>query len=186
MSSLSKAILVLGKPTSSMAPNLGYRGCWITWVIWYFTKKLCMRHDAWVGAFSWWSCQSPVAYSCGLLNHPNSFCRGTFKLNAKSDAVSLLYSLSHFECNSHTVHMLTQRCLPPTLTSTVKSLLFTHVHSSPLSLAARLHWCCTNHSWYINNGWNLSRQTSYTQVQETKKSSTNTKNNFFLLLCQFK
>ena len=36
---------------------------------------------------------------------------------------------------------------------TVKSSLFMHVHSSPVSLAARLHWCQANHSCYINNGW---------------------------------
>ena len=58
------------------------------------------------------------------------------KLNAKFDADFLLYSLSHFACHGHTVHMLTQRHLPPPLTSTVKSSLFTHVHSNPLSLAA--------------------------------------------------
>ena len=29
-----------------------------------------------------------------------------FKLNVKFDAYLLLYSLSHFECDSHTVHML--------------------------------------------------------------------------------
>ena len=57
--------------------------------------------------------------------------------------------------------MLTHGCLPPPLTSTVKLSLFTHVHSSPLSLAARLHWCCTNHSHYINNGWAFSVQTSF-------------------------
>ena len=56
-----------------------------------------------------------------------------FKLNTKFDADSLLYLLSHFECNSHTVHRLTQWHLPPPLTSIVKSSLFTHVHSSPLS-----------------------------------------------------
>ena len=72
---------------------------------------------------------------------PNSFCRGKLKLNAKFDADSLLYSPSHFECEGHTVHMLTQRCLPPPLTSTVKSSLFTHAHSSPFPLAARLHQC---------------------------------------------
>ena len=32
-----------------------------------------------------------------LLNHPNSFRGGMFKLNAKLDAYSLLYLLSHFE-----------------------------------------------------------------------------------------
>ena len=84
-----------------------------------------------------------------------------FKLNAKFDADSLLYSLSHFECDGHTVHMLTQQHLPPPLTSRVKSSLFTHVCSSPLSLAARLHrCCCANHSRYINNGWTFSRQIS--------------------------
>ena len=30
------------------------------------------------------------------LNHPNSFCGGMFKLNAKFDTDSLLYSLSPF------------------------------------------------------------------------------------------
>ena len=85
-----------------------------------------------------------------------------FKLNSKSDADSLPYSLRHFECDGHTVHMLTQQHLPPPLTGTVKSSLFTHVHSSPLSLAARLHWCHVNHSsWYVNNDWTFSGQTLY-------------------------
>ena len=34
-------------------------------------------------------------------------------LNAKFDVDSLLYLLSHFECDGHTVHMLTQWCLLP-------------------------------------------------------------------------
>ena len=42
-----------------------------------------------------------------------------FKLNAKFDADSLLCLLSHFECDGHTVHMLTQGHLPPPRTSTV-------------------------------------------------------------------
>ena len=83
-----------------------------------------------------------------------------FRLNAKWDTESLLYLLSHFECGGHTVHMLTQWCLWPPLTSTVK-WLSTHAHSTSLSLAARLHRCRTNHSGYINNGWTFSRQTSY-------------------------
>ena len=86
-----------------------------------------------------------------LLNHPNSFCGGTFKSNAKFDADQLLYSLNHFECGGHAGHVLTQWHLPPPLTSAVKSSLFTHVHSSPLSLAARLHPCHANHSCYSNN-----------------------------------
>ena len=104
--------------------------------------------------------QLPVAHSCGLLNHLNSSSGGLFKLNAKFDAYPVLYLLKHFECNSHTVHMLTQQRLQSTLTSRVKSSLFMHVRSSPLSLAARLHRCCENRSSCINNGWTFSRHTS--------------------------
>ena len=56
-----------------------------------------------------------------------------FKLIVKFDAVLLLYSLSHFECDGHTVHMLTQQHLPPLLTSTVKLPLFICAQSSLLS-----------------------------------------------------
>ena len=41
-------------------------------------------------------CAALLASSPSLLNHPNNFCGGMFKLNAKFDADSLLYSLSHF------------------------------------------------------------------------------------------
>ena len=57
--------------------------------------------------------QSLVDHSCGLRNLLNSFCRGMFTLNAKFDADSLLCSLSHLQCNSYTVHMLTQWRLSP-------------------------------------------------------------------------
>ena len=77
---------------------------------------------------------------------------------------SLMQNLMQIHCstcsvilsNGHTVHMLTQWCLLPPLTSTVKSSLFMHVHSSPPSLAARLHWCCTNCS-HIDNGCTTSK-----------------------------
>ena len=59
------------------------------------------------------------------------------KLSAKFDADILLYLLSHFEWDSHTVHIHTQWYLLPPLTSTVKSSLFTYVHLSPLTLAAK-------------------------------------------------
>ena len=39
---------------------------------------------------------------------------------------------------------------------TVKSSLFTHMCSSSLSLAARLHQCRVNHSCYVKNGWTFS------------------------------
>ena len=128
-------------------------GVWVTWVIWYFAEKLCTRCDAWAGMLLWWSCQSPVAHRFSLLNHLHSVHGGMVKLKAKFDADSLLYSLSNFECDDHAVHMLIQGHLPPPLTSTVKSSLFTHAHASPLSLAARLHRCWTNCSHYINNSW---------------------------------
>ena len=38
--------------------------------------------------------------------------------------------LAHFECDCHTVHMLTQWHLPPPMTSTVKPPLFIHTHPS--------------------------------------------------------
>ena len=145
-----------GKSQKSQTTKSGLWQGWVTGVIWCFTKKLCTRYDAWLGALLWWSRQSSVAHSWNLLNHSNSFCRRIFKLNAKFDADFLLYSLSHFEWNGHTVHMLTQWCLPPPLTSTVKLSLFMHMHSSLLSLAARLHQSRANHSCYINNGWAFS------------------------------
>ena len=146
-----------GKSQKLHGTKSGLYGGWVTWVICYFAKKICMRRDAWAGILSWWSCQSPVAHSCSLLNHLNTFHGGMFKLNAKFDADLLLYLLSHFECDSHTVHMLTQRHLLSSLTSIVTLSLFTHVHSSPLSLAARLYRFCANQSHYINNGWTFSR-----------------------------
>ena len=139
-------------------------GGWVTWVIWHFAKKLCKRHDAWGGILSWWSCQSPVAHNCRLLNHPNSFHGGMFRFNVKFEADLLLCLLSHFEYDRQTVHVLTQQCLPPLLTSTVKSSLFTNAHSSPLSLTARLHQCGSKCSHYNNNGWTFSGQTLYLPI----------------------
>ena len=160
ISLLPKIILVLGKGRSPRVPNLGCRGPeskeWFD-----VSPKNCMRWDTWASALLWWSCQSPVSHSCGLLNYWNSFHGGMVKLNAKSDADSLLHLLCHFEWDGHTVHMLTQQYLPPPLTSAVKSSLFTHAHFRPLSLAASLHPCCANCSHYINNGWTLSGQTFY-------------------------
>ena len=157
ISSLLKVMLVLGKARSYRVPNLGCRGLNHLGDL-IFHQKFCTRCDSWVGTLSWWSCQSPVAHSFSLLKHPSSFHGGVFKLNVKFDPDWLLYSLRHFECNSHTVHMFIQSLLPPPLISTVKSSLFTHVHSSPLSLATSFHWCRANRSHYINNGWIFSGQ----------------------------
>ena len=78
--------------------------------------------------------------------------------------------LAHFECDTHIGHMLTGHNLPPPLTSTVKSSLFMHAYSSPLSLAARLHGCCTRCSGYVSNGWTFSRETSYMRLLNVCKS----------------
>ena len=123
ISSLSNVTLVLGKARSCRAPNLGSRGAespgWFD--VSPKTSAWDIMHEL---SGCWWSCQLPVAHSCSLLNHPNSFHGRMFKLKAKFDADSLLYSLSHFECVGHTVHMLPQQCLLSPLTSTVKSSLF--------------------------------------------------------------
>ena len=68
------------------------------------------------------------------------------------------HSLSHFEWDSYTVHILNPRHLLPPMTTAVKLSLFTHVHSNPLSLAPSYHGCCVNRSRYINNGWTFSGQ----------------------------
>ena len=92
LSSLPKVILVLGKTRSRRVPSLGCRGTESPGWFDVSPKKLCRRLDAWAGPLCW-SCPSPVAHSCSLLYHPNSFRRGIFKLNAKFDADSVLYSV---------------------------------------------------------------------------------------------
>ena len=99
---------------------------------------------------------------CGLLNHPTVSAEECSSLTQNLMQIHCsTHSVSHFECDGHTVHMLTQRCLPPPLTSTVKSPLLTHVHSSPLSLPTRLHHCCTNYSWldFFQTDLNISTLT---------------------------
>ena len=85
-----------GKRQKLQGTKSGSEGGWVIWVIWCYTKKLCA-----MDTLSWWSCQSPVAHSCGLLNHPNSFHGRMFKLKTESDTDLFLYSRSHFECHSH-------------------------------------------------------------------------------------
>ena len=117
---------------------------WITFKTFSATFEASVPH--------FYLCRTHCIIPESFLNHPNRFCGGMFKLNEKSDADSLLYLLSHFECNGHTVHMLIQWHLLPPLTSTVMSSLFTHVHSNPLSLAAMLHQFHVTHkpfSWFL-------------------------------------
>ena len=152
-------ILVWGKARSHRAPNLGYGGLSHLGDLMFHQKPL---HKTWCisGCIAVMKLPITSFHSCTLPNHPNSFCRWMFKFNGKFDADPLLYLLSHFEWESHTVHMLTQRCLLHPLTSTVKLSLFIHEHSSPFSLAARLYQCRANHSRYISDGWTSPGQTS--------------------------
>ena len=143
-------ILVLGKARNRRVPNLGCRGAespgWFGLLPKFSPRDLMHKR---VHCCDEAANHQLVAHSCAFLSHPNGFFRRMFKLNAKFDTDSLLYSLSHFECGSHTAHMLTQQSLPPPLTSAVKSscslmlipVHFTYAHSSPLSLATRLHRC---------------------------------------------
>ena len=92
-----------------------------------------------------WSCQSPVAHSCGLLNHPNSFSGGIFKLNAKFDADLLFYSVilyttdTQYRVSLNGPHWLVQW-----------SHHYSCIFQYTLSLATRLHWCHTICSHYIS------------------------------------
>ena len=105
--------------------------------------------------------EAPVVHRSSLLHHPNSVREGMLKLNAKFDAHLLLYLLSHFECDGHREHMLTQWCLLSPMTTIVMLSLFTHAYSCPLSLAARLHQCCTSCSHFINYGWTFSEHSKF-------------------------
>ena len=130
-------------------------------MIWCFTKKLCTRCDTRAGSLLWWSCQSPVAHSCGLLNHLNTsteecsnWMQNLMQIHCPSWSVILNVTATQYTCSLSGIyhpHWLVQwrhHC--------------SHAHYSPLSLVARSHWCCVNDSCCINNGWTFSRQTLYT------------------------
>ena len=74
-------------------------------------------HEMWCMSRSVVMMKLPItsfAHSCSLLIDLKSFHGGMFNLNTKFDADSLLCLLSHFECEVHMVHMLTQcRLLSP-------------------------------------------------------------------------
>ena len=163
ISSLSKVVLVSGKARSHRAPNLGCRRCWITWVIWYFTKKLWTRCDVWAGTLFWWSYQSPVAHSCDLLNHLNS--RGMFKFNAKFDTDSIalltqsfwmwwLHSTCAHSKASTTPYWLVQ------LSHTIHECTF---RSTLLGCRQVTLMSCKPFR-YINNGWTFPGQITYVRI----------------------
>ena len=155
-------ILVLGKARSYRVPNQGCRG--LESPRWFDVSPRTSAEDVMHKQAHCCdeaaSHQLPTASAFWII--PIVSTEKCSSLTGNFGADLLLYSLSHFECNGYTVHVLTQRHLPPPLTSTVKSSLFTHAHSSPLSLAARLRRCHANHSHYVNNGWTFSGQTFYT------------------------
>ena len=92
-STFSGVLLVAGLP-----------GCGSLWTdSWPSLKHLCHA----------FLCCTHCIVPESLLNHPNSFRGGMLKFNAKFDANSLLYLLSHFECDDDTAHMLTQLRLSP-------------------------------------------------------------------------
>ena len=97
-----------------------------------------------------------------------AFC--IIQIVSTEECSSLMRNLMQIHCSTRSVilHVMTTQhtcslngVYYPHLSSTVKSSLFTHVHSSPLSLAASSHQCQANHSRYINNGWTFSRQALY-------------------------
>ena len=153
-------LLVLGKARSSRASNLG---CWGAESPEWF--DILPKNSAQDLMGEWVHCCDEDA------NHQLSIAMAFWIIQIVSaeECSSLMQNMvqiccstsCHFECDSHTVHKLTEWHLPPPLTSIVMSSLFTHVHSSSLSLAARLHQCCAKCSHYINNGWTFSGHTSY-------------------------
>ena len=127
-------ILVLGKARNHRVPNLGRRGtespaslifvycspymfntlrcsacCWPS-QMWITFKRLSIIFEAFVPHFYLHHSHGIIPKS--LLNHLNSFHREIFKPDAKFDADSLLYLLSHSEYDGHTPPMLTH-LLPP-------------------------------------------------------------------------
>ena len=106
-----KGDFTFGKSQSLRAPNVGCRGAespgWFdvsqknsVWDV--IHEQVCCHDEA-------ASHQLPIATAFWIIWIIH---RGMFKLNAKFDANSLLYSLSHFQCNGHTVHMLNSVYLP--------------------------------------------------------------------------
>ena len=122
--SLSKVILVLGKAWNHRAPSPGYSGAKAPG--WF---NVSQKNSAGDVMHEWACCRNeaanhglPIAVAFWIIWIDSA----EFKLNAKFDANLLLYSLSQFKCNSHTVHLLTQWCLLPPLTSPNDGELIVH------------------------------------------------------------
>ena len=153
---LSKVILVWGKARSCTVPNLCCRGLSHLGDVFPKNSAGDMMHEL--------VCCDEAA------NHQLPIAVAFWNI----------WTVSMEECSSLTQNLMQIRCSTCLVILTVKATqytsslngvyhrhcpvqlsLFTHVHSSPLSLAARLHICHTNHFHYIDNGWTFSGQTSY-------------------------
>ena len=111
--SLSKVTLVLGKARSRRVPRLGCRGAKSSgWLMLgkKETAQVVMHEQAHVVM------NLPITscHSCSLLNHPNSFRGGMFKLNANSDEDLLFCSQSLWIWGPHSTHAHSTASTAPT------------------------------------------------------------------------
>ena len=152
-------IVVLGKATSHRVPKLDSNGAkspgWFDVLPRISARDV--RHDQMHSHSEAANHQLPRAADFQIIRILSTEECSSFTQNLMQIRCSIL---SHFEFDGHTVHMFTQWHLLPLLTSTVKSSLFMHAHSSPLSLDARLHRCHANHSHYTKSSWAFSGQSS--------------------------
>ena len=153
-------ILVWGKARSHRAPNLGCTGAVSPG--WFYVlpklsaqdvmhKQTCCRDEA-------ASHQLPIAAAFWII--PVGFME---------ESSSLTQNLMQIFCSTHSVilnvmatqytHSLNGMYCPHWLVHW--SCYLSCAHSSPLSLAARLHWRHPNHSHYINKGWIFPGQTLF-------------------------
>ena len=132
-------ILVLGKARSCRVPNLCSRG-----LSHLGDLTFCQKTSAWEVMHEWAHCRDEAA------NHqwPIAVAFWIIRIVSTEECSSLTQNLMQICCSTCSVVLnatATQDTCSlngvyyPPLTSTVKSSLFMHVHSSPLCLAARLH-----------------------------------------------
>ena len=100
-----------GKSQKSQGTKPWLEGGWVTWVIWCFAKILCLRCDVWAGSLLWWSCQSPVAHSHDILNHPKSFpkecsswMQNLMQIHCATPSVILNARATQYTCSLHGIY----------------------------------------------------------------------------------
>ena len=147
ISSLSKVVLVLGNARSPRAPNLGCSGAesWDS----VMPEQTCCRDEA----------ASHQLSMTGLLTHRivsveeySNLTQNLMQIHWSTCSVILNVTATQYTCSLDGVYCPHWP---------VKLSFFMSVHSSPLSLTARLHGCRTNCSHYINNDWTSSGQTKH-------------------------